>query len=695
MMNNYKINFKNHLALFFLISFIHSFSYSQNDENSVFFVNRGKSREWISYQSNSNALYQIISNEAFQQLEKRERLVSNLNTKEEWLDYQTSIKEKLSSSLSKFEKSPLNPQITAILERDDFKVEKIIYESQPEFYVTACLFIPKVRQNPAPAIIYCSGHTALGFRSETYQHIIQNLVAKGFIVLAFDPIGQGERLQYLDLETGKSRIGSPTREHSYAGVQTLLTGTSLSDYFIWDGIRAVDYLSTRSEVDMNRIGITGRSGGGTQTAMIAAIEDRIYAAAPECYITNFKRLFQAIGPQDAEQNPFNGIARGIDHPDFIHARAPKPNLIITTTNDYFSIQGARETFTEVERSYSAFGLGENIQMVEDMGKHESTLQNRKAMYAFFQRHLALPGNNVDIETDPFPVEDLWVTKTGQIGSSKQGETISGLNKKYFSKEYTTDSQLVQQVAHFSGIEFNRTLTSTVFTGKIIKNDIVVEKYFLENQKEDFALPVYLSRKKDTNPEKILVWMHPEGKRALFQSTLINDLMNVGYTVISADLPGIGELHNPNFSGDGTIRQIPFNYLFGANLVGKNIAGIQAEAFDLLIQFVNKDIRFQSKKIHALVEGTSSNAFLHYTALKNPFEKTVLIKKFLTERELIFETFYNPDEAYYNIPGSLSHYNLSDLLDFHQKDSYKVVQEFNKNLSENIKAEIVNFMIFDN
>ena len=95
-------------------------------------------------------------------------------------------------------------------------------------------------------MIYACGHTELGFRSDTYQHVILNLVDKGFIVLAFDPLGQGERLQYPDADTGKSKVGGPTKEHSFAGVQTLLTGTSLTDYFVWDGIRVLDYLETLS-----------------------------------------------------------------------------------------------------------------------------------------------------------------------------------------------------------------------------------------------------------------------------------------------------------------------------------------------------------------------------------------------------------------------------------------------------------------
>ena len=683
----------NHILVSFIILalLVTPLSYAQEGESSVFFVNRGKKQEWLSFPSKQDALYRIISNTAFEQLENRKNRLASLNTRSDWQKYQNEINQMLCASLSKFKKTPLNPETTGILVRDGVTIEKIIYESHPNFYVTASLFLPRKRQHPAPAIIYCSGHSELGFRSETYQHVILNLVEKGFIVLAYDPIGQGERLQYPDLETGKSTIGSSTQEHSYAGVQTLLSGSSLSDYFIWDGIRAVDYLYTREEVDRDRIGITGRSGGGTQAAMIAACDDRILAAAPENYVTNFKRLFQAIGPQDAEQNPWFGIARGIDHADFIHARAPKPTLIISTTNDYFSIQGARETFYEVKKSYAALGMTENVLMVENFGEHESILENRKAMYAFFQKFLNMPGNNEEIETEPFPAEELWSTQTGQVRSSKKGETVSSLNKTYFQRKQVPDNQLQKRITHLAGIEFNHNLTSSVFTGKVLRDEIVVEKYFLENQLEDYVLPVYVARKKGTDPEKILVWIKPEGNVEFLQSKLINTMINQGYTVISADLPGTGELNNPDYTGDSSIGQVRFNYLFGANLVGKSIAGIQAEAIDLLIQFIHTDTRFKLKKIHAWVEGTASVAFLYYTAFNHPFEKSVLITQFPSEKELVDEAIYDPEEAFYVVPGSLPYYQLSDLLQFHRKETFKIIPELHKELSEKAKTEIISFL----
>jgi cephalosporin-C deacetylase-like acetyl esterase len=646
-------------------------AFSQKPSESVLFANKGGDRQWLTYQDNHRALYRIITNEAFNLLEERAEKVSKFQSEEDWKAHQNAIKTALCGSLSKFEKTPLNASTTGILERENFTVEKVLFESHPGFYVTAGLFLPRKRQNPAPAVIYACGHTDLGFRSETYQHVILNLVEKGFIVLAFDPLGQGERLQYPDAETGKSKMGGSTKEHSFAGVQTLLTGTSLTDYFIWDGVRVLDYLETRPEVDMKRIGMTGRSGGGTQTAQIAACDERIYAAAPECYITSFKRLLQSIGPQDAEQNPYNAIAKGFDHADYLHIRAPKPALMITTTHDFFSIQGARETFAEVQKSYDAFGKPENIQMVEDLGVHESTKNNRESLYAFFQKHLELPGNPTDMKTTPFSIEELWVTPTGQVGTSFECETVFSLNRNYFPGKKAPDN-LKNQVAQTAGIRFNRNLTAAVYTGKFAENEIEVQKYFLENSWGDYALPVYVIKNENKNSGNLVVWFHPEGKEKLLEEPLLAELVQAGHTVISADLPGTGELHDPEFTGDGVIQGIPFNYTFGANLGGKSIPGIQAEAIDLLLQFTKN--RFPGQPAEAVVQGNAASAVLHYAVLKNPFRK-ITFRNFPGQvEELITKEYYDPAVAFTAVPGSLLHYDLPDLTEYLKNTGIEIKKE---------------------
>ena len=362
-------------------------AFSQDDLNVI----RGK---WLIFNNAPDFLYTHLARQAFDLLKKRADEISSITTKESWIERQAFIRKTLDDIIGPFpEKTPLNAKILRVIDKKDYRIEHIVFESQPGFYVTSSLFVPSgIKKGArAPAIIYCSGHSEDGYRSNVYMHVILNLVSKGFIVFAFDPVGQGERLEYFDPQTGKSKAGGPTNEHSYPGAQAFISGSSQAYHMIWDGIRAIDYLISRKEVDPLRIGITGRSGGGTQSAYIAAYDDRIYAAAPENYITNYTRLLQTIGPQDAEQNLFNLISNGLDHPDFLTVRAPRPMLMITTSSDMFSIQGAIETEKEVSEIYKVFEKGENFKRIEDDAGHASTKKNREAMYAFFSKHLANAG----------------------------------------------------------------------------------------------------------------------------------------------------------------------------------------------------------------------------------------------------------------------------------------------------------------
>lgn len=322
------------------------------------------------------------------------------------------------------------------MQKQGYHIEKIIFESMPDFYVTAAMFIPDNRSGKTPAILYQAGHSSSAFSSLGMQKVILNLVKKGFIVFSFDPIDQGERLQYLDTSTGRSRIGGMTARHSYIGGQCFTTGTSSIKYFIWDGIRALDYLSSRQEVDPNRLGLGGCSGGGTQTAFIAAFDDRVYASAPQCYITNFHRLIQEIGPQDAEQNMYHGLLQKMDFADLLEVRAPKPVIIGSTTRDPVGmIQGARETANEVRKVYQAFGKMQNFQMVEGVKGHGTTQKTREAVYAFFQENLGLPGNSSEQPVDYLEPEALQITRTGEVTTSLGGQTVFDKQKMYARNRY--------------------------------------------------------------------------------------------------------------------------------------------------------------------------------------------------------------------------------------------------------------------
>jgi hypothetical protein len=630
---------------------------TQNDLNII--------KSWIHFSDAPNSLYQHLASQAFDFLNKRTNTVAAIHSLSDWKKRQEFARETLLNIVGPFPtKTPLNPRITNTILKDGYKVENIIYESQPGFFVTSSLFIPngseKVKKRPA--IIYCSGHSTDGYRHDIYQHVILNLVKKGFIVFAFDPVGQGERLEYYDSKTGKST--AKATEHSYPGAQVFITGSSHAWYMIWDGIRAVDYLLTRKEVDPARIGMTGRSGGGTQTAYFAAMDDRIKAAAPENYITNFTRLIQEKGPQDAEQNLFNSIERGIDMADFLEVRAPKPTLMITTTRDMFNIQGASETANEASRVYKAYGMPEKFRMITDDSVHASTKKNREAMYAFFQKYLDNPGDSSDKELTILTPEELQVTKTGQVSTSLNSETIFSLNMKTAAKlENKLQSSrknfpgylagVLKSAKKLSGYKEPVKSNEPVSTGRFQKDGYVIEKYFVKGE-GDYPIP-YLLMKPENQNHKALIYLNPLGKsvEALSGGEMEWFVKN-GFTILAPDLLDIGEM------GPGNARTTRTNFRnwHASILIGRSILGIQAGDVVRLLHLLKKNMGMN--EVYGLARKEMAPILLHVAAFDSAITRIALIEPYYSYRSIVMNRFYTPDFITGTVPAALTAYDLPDL-----------------------------------
>jgi len=626
--------------------------------------------KWLDHTDAQNSLYHYLADQAYLLLKQREEKVAAIQSLPDWKMRQDSIKITLENLVGPFpEKTPLNPKIVRSIDKGSFRVEHIIFESQPGFFVTSSLYLPAglKKNSKYPVIIYCSGHTAEGYRSSVYQHVIMNLVSKGFIVFAFDPVGQGERLEYFDPKTGKSAVGGSTSEHSYPGAQAFLTGSSQAKYMVWDGVRAVDYLLTRKEVDPARIGITGRSGGGTQSAYIAAIDDRIYAAAPENYITNYTRLLQSIGPQDAEQNICHLIRSGLDHPDFLIVRAPKPAMMITTTGDMFSIQGAMETEAEVKRIYRAYGQENNFSRVEDNAAHASTLKNREALYAFFQKHLTNPGDPTDNETEPLTKEELQVTKTGQVSALPGSETVFSLNLKEamrlngkVNEERKTDGFsviAVKMAKKLSGYREPEEVGKPIFTGRIVRDNYVIEKYFLSGE-GNYIIPYLLFIPVDRS-DKVMIYLHPEGKSAEASAGgEIEKYVSQGITVLAPDLPGAGEMGPGSLKGDAYFKGVSHNLWYASILIGRSITGILAGDVNRLAMVIKRGnenaeiIGFAIKEMVAVM--------IHAAAFSKYFNKIVLSENYTTYLSIVKEKFYDPKSVMTGVQGAIMAYDLPDL-----------------------------------
>lgn len=640
--------------IIFLIVFIAiqvGFAFAQEENLNVF-------DRWIEWTDGKNMLPYHLNKQAFVYLDVRDNEIEGLKTKEDWITRQKKIKEVLMETVGPFpDKTPLNATVTGVIKKEDYKIEKIVYESMPGFYVTGGLYIPDGK-GKKPAILFVSGHTQNAFRYNSYQIMILNLVKKGFIVFAIDPVSQGERVQIYDAEKNTSLIGPTTREHGYLGNQTIINGVSLARYFIWDGIRAVDYLLTRKEVDSERIGVTGQSGGGTQSTYIFAFDERIKAGAPVNYITGFRRLLESIGPQDAEQNFYHGVLNGITHADLLEVRAPNPVLISAGTRDFFSIQGTRETYGEVQKVYKAYGLEENVGLVEDDFGHGYTPKLREGICDFFQKSLNLPGDPKDEDVTILDEEELRITPTGQIATSfKDMETVFTINKKETQhltekindSRKNTDTHLNkvrEKAMELSGYVVPEDDPIPVFRGRYRREGYSVEMYAL-NGEGDCVIPLLLFVPENGVQSSGIIYINPQGKAAdAAVGGRIEQLVKQGYIVAAPDVMGTGET-----AGSSSV----------AMLVGRSLAGIQAGDISRVARFLKSREDINVSKIGGIAIGEICPSLLHAAALDKSIQSVLLMEPLISYRSMAMNKIYDTDYANYSVAGALTAYDLPDLM----------------------------------
>ncbi|MCX7006147.1 MAG: acetylxylan esterase [Kiritimatiellaeota bacterium] len=350
------------------------------------------------------------------------------------------------------QKSPLNARITGTVERDAYTIEKVIFESRPGLPVTANLYLPRGRSGKLPGVVGACGHSSNGKAADAYQSFAQGLARMGYVTLIYDPLGQGERLQYTD-EKFKARHGVGVAEHLHAGNQQFLVGEFFGAWRAWDGVRALDYLLTRPEVDPAQIGVTGNSGGGTLSTWLAGVDQRWSMAAPSCFVTTFRRNLENELPADTEQCPPRALALGLDHADFLAALAPKPVILLTQEKDFFDTRGTEEAFARLQRLYDLLGARENIALFRGPTVHGYTQENREAMYRWFNRVTKIS----DAQTEPALTlekdETLWCTPHGQVAELKPRTIFTFTQEK--------SEALAQQRGEVGGRALRRAVTDVL------------------------------------------------------------------------------------------------------------------------------------------------------------------------------------------------------------------------------------------
>lgn len=452
-------------------------------------------------------------------------------------------------------KTDLHATITGRVSGKGFHVEKLLYQSLPGYYVTALVYVPENGAKVHPAVLLAAGHSSKG--KIYYQDICERLVERGYLVISWDPVGQGERSQFWDAKANQSRYNLICAEHAVLGNLAYLAGANLARWEVWDGIRAVDYLLTRPDVDAQRISLTGSSGGGFQTALLGALDERIKVIIPSCYITALpmrieNRIF--VDPDsDPEQDLFGSISKGVDHAGLLLMMYPRAVMVASVALDFFPVQGAHKSYTEVRTFYERFGHGDRIGFAESYNTHQYSLKNQEAALTFLDHFNHMPVRHGLPPVTPFPDGELLVTKSGQVSVDyPHAQPLLRLIAMYAAdrshRSFTTLAKLYRseqnpeidswKVGRYDGSAPEHELRWQA-TGTSMEGNVHIDRYVLHHSTY-LQIPL-LHFYRDKKPAKgAALWFNANGKATEKDWPQIISLLNGGYEVYSFDFRGLGE-----------------------------------------------------------------------------------------------------------------------------------------------------------
>ncbi|MBI1320433.1 MAG: hypothetical protein GC168_16020 [Candidatus Hydrogenedens sp.] len=559
------------------------------------------------------------------------------------------------------ERTPLNAQTTGTGTGDGFRYEKIIYESRPGLYVTAALYLP-LAPGPYPAVLVPCGHSDNGKAAETYQRACILLARNGIAAFCYDPIGQGERYVYFDAD-GKPISGGTTLQHTLAGIGCILTGTNMAAYHIWDGIRGLDYLESRPDIDATRLACSGNSGGGTLTSYLMALDERITVAAPSCYLTSFERLLDTIGPQDAEQNIFGQLAFGMGHAEYVFMRAPKPTMMCAAQGDFFDIGGTWDSFRRAKTAFSFLGAPDHLDIAIADDKHGFSKPLREAMVRWMRRWLI--GVDAPLEEPEFAIlsdAELQCSPEGQVARMDGAVSALDLNiarAEALARAREGKEPLAEARALYGAMRPNARLRDDAAHGGTIENGVRVERRMLRLGHGDSGgerLLNYVVAEPEADA--------PRGSLLLFPSAGLDEaaavaLAQEGYRVVSADISGTGALAGRENAQawSGTVGPAWQEY-YRAYLCGISMVHLRVEDLLTLAESVRE--RWGNAPLELRADAELTVPGLHAAALQPEWFSRIVLRGGIPSWESVVKAPRPKGQLNNAIHGVLEHYDLPEL-----------------------------------
>ncbi len=562
------------------------------------------------------------------------------------------------------ERTPLNAGTTGSFEREKYKVEKVVYESRPGLFISANLYLPKTGSGPFPAVLFQSGHYNEGKANPNYQRCCQGLAQLGFVVLAFDPMGQGERIQYPDSTGTHTRLSDVDAEHTVPGMQMLLYGDTATRFQLWDSIRSLDYLASLPLVDAKRLGSTGHSGGGTLTMLLSAADERLAAAAPCMGNIENVAVLPFISPgstDDAEQDFIDSGPIGFDRCDLFYPFAPKPMLIWPSDRDFYAtysseyITNGWQEFQKLQKVYAVLGHTDRLKWADTPLPHSLAYDSRMLVYNWFSRWLKDSTEPVREEppVNPETAAALYATDSGSVVTSLHSETAFTLNKA--RKVERTPAKLESLLRISRAAALGKVIARTKSPGSTVE--------VLEIAPEPAVwLPAWVLTAKGTPPDKpVLLVLDPfESERLWFEPDA--DLAPGSPVICAADIRGVGALL-PEFGsghpGYAASHRLEENYALSSLILGKPLVGQRVTDILALVASLRKHPATAGRRIRVAAAGRIAIPALCAAVLDKGIEALYLSSVLTSFGDVVKAESYNQPFANF-IPGMLNHTDLPEL-----------------------------------
>ena len=575
--------------------------------------------------------------------EKRRERLAAMKTPEDLDALRRRVRNKLAEMWGPFprEKTALNPRVLGTVQGGGYQVEKIVYESRPRFFVPANLYRPTDRDGPFPALIFPPGHAAEGKAYPAYQKFCIHLARSGFVVLIWDPIGQGERVQLWNSEKDEPLAGVSSSEHSVLGRQCYLLGINLMQYRVWDSVRAIDYLESRPDVDAERIAMAGNSGGGMETLQFANYDDRIKAAVPMCAVASFRAKTEALLIADPEQILYGTLGYGIDHPELLAAFAPKPLMIGSAIRDYVPIAAARNTYQEVSRAYRLLHAPEKATLTETDDTHGLNKDLRDAATSWLAHWL----NDDRVSTQEIDgvlaAEELRCTPTGQVATSLDPTSVLALNQAYARE--TAPERSVPTTPE----------ENVIFHREIVRQVKFVTKVGSFRRESGIHVPDSVFDPVSFPRGDAIVVSDMGRNDPLIRRSIIHPLISAGYRVLGLDLRGWGET-KPDLPGYHVSFEWEDFFAYRSLEIGRPLLGQRMK--DLLAAAPK---RTTHRKWLVVGVGAGALVALHAAVVEPRIEKLVTVGGLLSYESLIADPLSKESLGSY-LPGVIRAYDVREL-----------------------------------